>query len=860
MLVASALAPLLSSFMHVPISFIIVGSIAVPFVLAAQPLLGYLQGEQRFESWSTLTVVVALSKLVFVALLVFRLGAFGVISGTTIGAAVTFLACLIFLWKEFTAFKGTYPWRPVVPFIVIGLVATLAVGVFVSVDVIIVEHFFGRVQSGQYAAVAVIGNAVFFLTGGFASVVFPMVAARHATDRSTLGVMGASLSLCAAAGLAGALVLQVFSRQILYHFAGPAYVGGAHLLGLYSVGMAILGCLAILVNTQQSLNRLSILWVLIPITLMRPALLLLFHGTLLTVVIVSDLTVLGSTLVMAAVYVHHERARLRAPGHVVSDPEDTRLLSLALGSLPSRLGGVTAEDEPVAVLSPNWSPSTESPDSGPPGVLTRAFSWADRGVRSPRRVAVALGVVGLLVWRVWLTSVPLTSGDWNWESHGAAAAWFPWPSIWNTTLGLNGENVFLNVFRFPVYALGGFFSTLGASWSVVEKLIYFLPFAVVLPVAGWLLAREILGNTKWTLLTPLLLLGSTYFVIEANSEIPLALAEALGCLALVTFIRSMRRVSLRWGLVTGLLVGVTATMDIRPAYLVVLLMVGYLVILTIAEKGSPLFRRRLIIAAVAAATFVGSQAYWIVPYLTYGGRVQLPIPQTPDFNVITLEHGLTGVSAFWTGGNPANLVEAPLNPLFMVLPIVALVPLLRRRPSPELVWLSLAALVAAFLAKTDTAPFGALYDWMYRHLPGFNLFREGSKFLFIVTVAYAILIPASLRSLVEVSRRLSRSKRQSVEVLVSVALVVVLGLSAWGIERDRGAEARLHDHAPGQARRLHGRVRHPRRRPHIRQRALVRSTGVHHQRPEVPSLRHRVVYSSVGEPQRERDDHRAQSA
>ena len=211
--VSSVAGPLLASFMHVPISYIIVGSLALPFVLATMPLMGNLQGHDRFVSFSALTVLIALSRMVFVVALVFALGAFGVIIGTTIGAAVTFLVCLLLLWKEFTAFRGRYRYRPVIPFIVIGLVTTLVIGVYLSVSVILVEHYFGRVQSGQFAAVAVVGNAAFFLTGGLAAVAFPLVARRHATERSTFGVMGASVGLCLAIGLGGALFLQVFARQ-----------------------------------------------------------------------------------------------------------------------------------------------------------------------------------------------------------------------------------------------------------------------------------------------------------------------------------------------------------------------------------------------------------------------------------------------------------------------------------------------------------------------------------------------------------------------------------------------------------------------------------------------------------------------
>jgi O-antigen/teichoic acid export membrane protein len=315
---------LLGTYLHVPISYIAIGAVSTPFTLATQPLLGSLQGEQRFVPWSVLSVFVSLSRLIFVVAFIFAYGAFGVLFGTTVASAVTFTVCLVAVWPRIASFKGGFDWAPAVPFIVTAFASTLAVGVFLGADVIVVEHFFNKVMGGQYAVVAVVGNSVFFATGGVASVIFPMVAARHARDRSTFGVMGASLALCAVAGLVGTLGLELFGHFILLNFAGKTYVAGARYLGWYALGMGIMGCVVVLVNTQQSLNRLSLLWVLIPATVLRPALLVLFHRTLMTVVVVSDLSVAAFTLVMAAMYIITERARQRSgDGIGVSQPDQS---------------------------------------------------------------------------------------------------------------------------------------------------------------------------------------------------------------------------------------------------------------------------------------------------------------------------------------------------------------------------------------------------------------------------------------------------------------------------------------------------------------------------------------------------------
>ena len=99
-----------------------------------------------------------------------------------------------------------------------------------------------------------------------------------------------------------------------------------------------------------------------------------------------------------------------------------------------------------------------------------------------------------------------------------------------------------------------------------------------------------------------------------------------------------------------------------------------------------------------------------------------------------------------------------------------------------MLWLTVAALLFAFFAKTDNAPLGGIYDWMYIHVPGWKLFREGSKFLYIVTLAYAILIPIALSSVFQwTAAHLSELRARMLRAGAAAALVGVVALSAWSV-------------------------------------------------------------------------------
>jgi tetratricopeptide (TPR) repeat protein/O-antigen/teichoic acid export membrane protein len=791
----------LAGYLHVPFEDIATAAVSVPFTLALQPLLGVLQGEQRFIPWSLLSVLVNLSRLVLVVAFVYPLGGFGFQIGNTLAAIITFVVCLAVVRPEITKFKsGLFSWRPTLPFIVTGVFSTVTFGVFQGADVDLVEHFFAKVPAGQYAAVAAISSAVFFASGGVASAVFPMIAARHNNGRSTFRVMGGAFALCFVTGLVGTFALQLFGHIVLLDFAGPKFVPGTQYIGYYAFGMAMLGWLSILVNTQQSLNNYSLMWILVPVTVVRPILVILFHKTILTVVVVGDLTIGAFAIALTTMYVVHELSRLKSlPRARPPDEMPPGPLPILLPDRPRSpvlsspgIGGSTRPDPPPppvreerelvgavhhatgTVDGPLTQTGGQTGTNQTIALVRERTGWL---VRRPWITALTLAAVGLIVRHAWISTKPLSSGDWKWPTSGRILEWFPWPSLWNDALGLSGENRFEDAFRFPVYAVNGLIGALGGSWTVIEDVVYFIPFAVLLPVAGWLLARQILGRTKWALLAPVILLGNTYFLVESNGEIPLVLAEAIGCLALVAFIKTMRELSLRWALVTSLLLAACAAADIRPAYITVILIVGYVLILALAEPGWRLLRSRMFLSAVTGGTFLCTQAFWLLPIATYKGHPAFPTAAAPDFTIITLSHGLAGVMANWTGGEPAPFTQAPLDPMFMVLPLVAMLPLVWRRMRPEVLWLAISALVFAFLAKTNNPPLGGIYDWMFGHVPGFNLFRDGSKFLYPIAIAYAVLIPLALKSLLELAHRLRERLATVVRVSAVVVFVGILAIS-----------------------------------------------------------------------------------
>jgi hypothetical protein len=97
-----------------------------------------------------------------------------------------------------------------------------------------------------------------------------------------------SLCLVAAGGGVALLVISLGSRPLLTAFAGQLYLGGAQFLPWYAFGMTLLGAAAVLTATHQSRGKRAFLNVLLPIAVLEPVLIILWHGTVMQVIWILD--------------------------------------------------------------------------------------------------------------------------------------------------------------------------------------------------------------------------------------------------------------------------------------------------------------------------------------------------------------------------------------------------------------------------------------------------------------------------------------------------------------------------------------------------------------------------------------------
>ena len=283
-------SPTLSTFLQLSSQLVIAAAAGLPFGLASPLVLGELQGEQRFLTLATLLTGQAALKLVSAIFLGSLFGAVGIIAGVSLATSIIYLIALRVVAHKFSV-RTSRPWfRPAAKYALVLVPSSLAVGVLLNADVLLVKHFFSTRDAGHYSAMVALGRAIFYGASGVAAVLFPKVVFRETRGGNGLRLVILSGMLVVAGGAGALVVFSLIAQPLLSLFAGNEYSASASYLPWYAVAMTLLGVASILIATYQSRATRAFLLVLLPIALIEPALIVLFHHDLFQVIAVETMS------------------------------------------------------------------------------------------------------------------------------------------------------------------------------------------------------------------------------------------------------------------------------------------------------------------------------------------------------------------------------------------------------------------------------------------------------------------------------------------------------------------------------------------------------------------------------------------
>lgn len=331
----------------------------------------------------------------------------------------------------------------------------------------------------------------------------------------------------------------------------------------------------------------------------------------------------------------------------------------------------------------------------------------------------------------------LTSGDVGVVPHRAQLQLATSALALQAGTGLGGQD--LNSALGPFNAAYALLAHLGVGFPTSFAVIVLWPYLIVSAVGAYALPRQVVTGQVGVFAGGCVLLFNSYTLVTQSGSILVMMGDAL----LVLWLAQLLRMSLggvtRGRLIRFLLTGCVLSVYEFRIFSMAVGLAGLAALYVTIWKRS--WRPPYLLAAGVTTALVFNLR-WLIPLGRGGALTSNGITTRGLFgdSFYDLARSIALFHPFWTGSTPAIFQVQPIPFYFWIVPLGALGAVLVSRRDPLVVLFAAVALVGVMLCKQSGRPFPGLYRYLYEHVPGFNYFRESSKFYIIIALGYAVLV------------------------------------------------------------------------------------------------------------------------
>ncbi|MDQ6826487.1 MAG: hypothetical protein M3Z14_04705 [Candidatus Eremiobacteraeota bacterium] len=352
-------------------------------------------------------------------------------------------------------------------------------------------------------------------------------------------------------------------------------------------------------------------------------------------------------------------------------------------------------------------------------------------------------LINVTIYHAWLRAGLLVGGDFLPRSAQELQSFFPWPHLWNGSLQL-GSNEQVFSFAFPLYAVMGALAHLNASWRLIERIIYFWPYLLLVPLGPYALAHRLTNSRFAALIAALFFSVNTWTIfLNERGHTPSVIATAFMCLVLLQLLRFLDDPSPRAGLVLSSLMMGVLVYDLRYVYIAALTCTALCIERLIRDRSFRFLRVAGPGFITVAGSFLIFNLYWLLPELRYPATQGSGYGTSADFqsisSFVSLSDSLAAFKTFyhWVASNPPFETH-PAEPPFFLLPFFAFVSLAGCWKRVYVKSFAVLGVIAIVVVSGSTFPFASLNLWLFSHVPGMSLFRDTSKWMSLSTLCYAL--------------------------------------------------------------------------------------------------------------------------
>lgn len=359
-----------------------------------------------------------------------------------------------------------------------------------------------------------------------------------------------------------------------------------------------------------------------------------------------------------------------------------------------------------------------------------------------------LGLIAILiiVYGRWFFNLDiLTSGDWPYAVKNAIIdQYLGFLDIWRGNTGFG--NLILDIGQAPSYIFYGIFAKfLGFEYNISERIIHLLPIAVITPLSSYFLLKNYFKNRISAFVGSIIYSYNTYFLFSDTGHLTLMTAFALAPI-LLHFVHKTFDTGKNRYVALSAVFGFTISAYEPRGFYVIAMVIGLYVLFSYYFGDYKYDRKKLNFITLKLMFIMFLilllNIFWILALLNSNSLTSNTLLNRDLFGNVfwTLSNSLTLHHPWWSGSHITAFINQPIPLYFWMIPIFAFLGLFLNRRNRHILFFGLVALLGILLSKQVSQPLTTLYPWLFEHFPGFNAFREASKFYYLVALGYAVLI------------------------------------------------------------------------------------------------------------------------
>ncbi len=304
----------ISLYLHIDNNLVVLTMFCSIFFATAGSLpAGILQGNLKFIWASLSNIAGALGKLVIgIILIVLGWGLFGAALAVLFAFIIPYIFSMTYVLKKYNSekIKGKEYVDFFAEFKKISgafFIASIAITILQGTDVIFASHYLNDVQAGQYAALSLMGKAIFYITSPIYFVFFPLIAHKKEKSESTSGtILLASIIIFICSGFLTFIYFAFPSIVLKIFFPDPVYQPLTAYLGFYSIYIMIFSFCFLLYNFFLSAGKIGVYKINSAIAALYILLLFVYHKNIWDFIIVLTFSSFLLLILLLVYYKHYE--------------------------------------------------------------------------------------------------------------------------------------------------------------------------------------------------------------------------------------------------------------------------------------------------------------------------------------------------------------------------------------------------------------------------------------------------------------------------------------------------------------------------------------------------------------------------